>query len=522
MESSEKQSYEYLKSALTEEGVKQRFVPFLKEFYRNRYEPIADSIEVDLDNVGAGSLVADIKMTFRKSDGSPFTCTCEATSRDKTGEVKYALNLVYFLWDCAAFSALCTAATYVYFYARQFKWLIDLQVTGNLGFLIGISAIGFLSWYFTMQGWRKYRYIYALEQFKRYGADEQWVALAEDVFPAPNDPYMLELKSQCVYNGFGLALVPAEGAVRVLNAPSRIGIYGKNRKMVDFVTRSQWYQMMTQNMGVVTSIRPPDAVKVYWNKLVRPVQYLVAEPFKKYIWSVLSKPFGQTASAYTRFMSGQMVQKWVFGLCIAALIPLCYAVLSYSEENLADLEELKHWKSQKNPEDDPGYVPYDGEPTGVPKQYPIPVNAPKTEVQTIDLSGSSDEEDVQTINLSGNDDVEEPAKPVVKPKPAVKKTGPATKDPCNGISEKKGWIMQDNAFSSKENADARANALKAQGIAATATARSCIESGGKGYIVWLGAVRTSEEDARKTASNLEKTLQRLGLKKGKLLLRQLK
>lgn len=515
------QTFEQLNSALTEDVVKQRFVPFLKEFYRNRYEPVADSIQVNFDNVGTGSLVADIQMTFRKNDGSPFTCTCEATSRDKAGEVKFSLNLVYFLWDCAAFGAMCTAAAYVYFYATQFKWLFDLHPTGNLGFILGVAMIGFFMWYFTMQGWRKYRYIYAVEQFKRYQADDQWVAIAEDVFPSPNDPYMLELKSQCVYQGFGLAVVPAEGAVRILNAPSRIGIFGKDRKMVDWVTRTQWYQMVSQNVGNVKSLLPPDTVQAYFSKILRPVQYLVVEPFKKYIWAVLSKPFGQTVSVYGRFMSGQQIQKWIFVLSILSIIPLFYKVLTFTSENMADLEALRNWESKINPEDQPGYIPYDGEPTGVPKQYPIPKDAPRPEIATIDLSGSSDdEEEVPTINLSGDEEPEEPAKPA---KPAVKpKTTTQANDPCAGISGKKGWIIQDNAFASKENAAARVKTLQAKGIAGQATPRSCFETGGKGYIVWLGAVRPTENAARETANSLEKTLQRLGLRKGKLLLRALK
>lgn len=527
MESAENQILELNPSVLSEDTVKRRFVPFLKEFYRNRYEPSADSIKVNLDNVSEGGLVADGIMTFKKNDGSPFVCTYEATSRDKAGEVKFALNLVYFLWDCVAFGAVCSTGTYAFFYATNFKWLLDLQIAGNFGFIVGVFTIGFFLWYFTMQSWRKYRYIYAIEQFKRYQADEQWVALAEDVFPAPNDPYMVELKSQCIYHGFGLAQVPAEGPVRILNSPSRIGIYGKDRKMADWVTRSQWYQVVSQNVTSMTSFRPPDTVRVYWNKITRPVQYLVIEPFKKHVWSVVSKPFGQTASAYTRFMSGQTVQKWVLALSIAAILPLWFDVLTFSEENLADLEKLKHWESELNPEDDPGYlidgaaIPFDGQPTGVPKQYPISVDAPEPEIQTIDLSG--DDEDVPTINLSGDDEEEEkpaakPAKPVAKPAPAKKPVN----DPCASLGGKKGWVIQDNAFISKDYAAARVATLSAKGIVATSTARSCFESGADGYIVWLGAVRASEESARLAAADLEKILQRAGLRKGKLMLRKLK
>jgi len=526
MENTESQSFKYLSGGLTEDFVKRRFVPFLKNFYKHRYEPPAESIQVNLDNVGEGGLVADIVMTFRKNDDSPFVCACEATSRDKTGEVKFALNLVYFLWDAAAFGAFFSAIVYAFFYETNFLWLLDLHLVGNLGLIIGTFTIGFFGWYFTMQGWRKYRYIYAIEQFKRYGADEQWVALADDVFPSPNDPYLVELKNQCVYNGFGLALVPEEGEVRVLNAPSRIGTFGEDRRMVHWVTRSQWYQKMT-GMTTMGNLRPPDIVQTSWIKIKNWVEYLVFQPFKKYVWSILSKPFGQTVSVYNRFMSGQTVQKWVFALATLAIVPMSVDVLTHKEEDVADLEKLQNWRGGANPEDQPGYlldgppIPYDGKPTGVPKQYPIAKNAPETEIPTIDLSGS-DEEEVPTINLSGDDEEEEEkpvkkaTKPATKPKPAAK---PA--DPCAKLAGKKGWLIQDNAYSSQDYAAARAAALRAKGIAAQSIARSCFDVGGSGYIVWLGNIQTSEEAAKKAAADLEKTLQQKGLRKGKLLVRKI-
>jgi hypothetical protein len=524
MEHAENQTFERINSGLTEDVVKQRFVPFLKDFYRHRYEPAADSFAVNLDNVSEGGLVADIVMTFKTSDDKAFTCACEATSRDKSGEVKFELNLVYFIWDAVAFGAFFSAVVYAFFYETRLQWLLDLHKVGNLGLIIGTFTIGFFGWYFSMQRWRKYRYIYAVEQFKRYEADDQWIALAEDVFPSPNDPYLLELKNQCIYNGFGLAIVPTEGAVRVLNSPSRLGTFGKDRKLAHWVTRSQWYQKAAQTMTPI-KMTPPDAVQVYWNKIKSWAQYLVIEPFKKYVWSILSKPFGQTVSVYNRFMTGQTVQKWMFALCTLALVPMCYDVLSYSTEEIADLEKLQNWRGGRNPEDQAGGwvfdgapIPYDGKPTGVPKQYPISKNAP-------------DEEDIPTINLSGEEEegVEYAEKPKNKPAQKAKpKSDPASQtaaalppDPCARLKGKTGWLIQDNSFNQQDYAAARASSLRAKGVSAQSAPRSCIEAGAKGYIVWLSGVQSSEEAARKTAATLEKTLQQKGLLKGKLLVRKI-
>lgn len=355
---SDKQPLTIRKNSLTEDEVKHRFVPFLKDFYKNRYQSEPGTIMVEMDNVSTQGWVADGKLTFRKPDGSPFVCTYEATSFTKSEEVKYKLNTSYFHWDCVAFAAVCAAALFFIFYRTRQPWLIELKGAGNLGFVLGIFIIAFFGWYFSMRNWRKYRYIFAIQQFRQYFADEQWVALAEDVFPAPNDPYYQELRNQCVYNGVGLAIVPLEGNVRKVNDPSRLGIYGRDKKMADWLTRADWYKRMSGNVGAMAARRPkaPDAVTVVWNKIYRPIHYLIIDPFKKYLWGPLSKPFRKSNAVYSRFMSAQIVQKWVTVLAIAFIAPFYWKIVSFKTENIADLKALQGWDSGKNPEDEYGYL----------------------------------------------------------------------------------------------------------------------------------------------------------------------
>ena len=375
----ESQSFIPNSSSLTEDEVKRRFMPFLRDFYKNRYEPMPNSVSAELDNVSKEGWVADGKITFRKSDGTPFVCTYEATSRDKADEVKYRRNIKYLRWDSAAFGMVCAAFAYVFFFETNFIWLVERKAVGNFGLLLGTGIIGSFAWYFIMQGWRKYRYIFAIQQFKQYFADEQWVAIAEDVFPSPNDPYLLELRNQCVYNGIGLAIVPLDGMVRKIIDPSRLGIFGQDRKMTQWVTRAQWYQAFSQNVEQMASRRPkaPDALTVIWNKVFRPIHYLVVDPFKRNIWGNISKPIGQTSGAYTQFMQAQGVQKWVAFLAFVLIVPLFWRVVTFSDEKVADLKDLQLRPNGINPEDQIGYlspnehIPGDGIPTGVPKQYPV-------------------------------------------------------------------------------------------------------------------------------------------------------
>ncbi len=531
MEQAEFQQLGFQEKGLTEEEVKQRFIPFLKDFYRNRYEPLPNTMEVELDNVSSSGLVADGKLTFRKEDGSLFVCTYEATSKDKSAEVKYQLNIDYFLWDCTAFAAVIAAGVYAGSFVYNRLWLIALQWAGNVGLLLGIGIIGFFAWHFSMQKWRKYRYIFAIQQFRQYFADEQWVALAEDVFPGPSDPYLLELRNQCVYNGIGLAIVPFEGNVRKINDPSRLGIYGKDRKMADWVTRSQWYQTITTTAAPLKNLRQkaPDSVTVIWNKITRPFHYLIFDPLKKYVGGALRKPYNQTATAYTRFMSSQVMQKLIVLLAFLIVAPLFWKVISFRKEDIADIEELQEWRAGKNPEDQYGYVidgeaiPFNGESRGVPKQYPI-----SSRVQAV-----SEDEEVATINLSGDDDEEETPPPAKKTTTTQKtvasnaKKAPATTkavapDACSLLKGRAGWILQENAFSSKELATARVAALAKKNIAARALAQSCITAGKAGWIVWLGEVQTIESTARNAAATQQKNLRKAGFANAKVVIKPLK
>ncbi len=514
----ESQSFTPHSSSLTEDEVKRRFMPFLRDFYKNRYEPIHNSVSEELDNVSKEGWVADGKITFRKDDGSPFVCTFEATSRDKAEEVKYQLNVYYLLWDCAAFGVVCAAMAYVYFFQSNFVWLVGLKIVGNIGLLLGTGMIGFFGWYFLVKGWRKYRYIFAIQQFKQYFADEQWVAIAEDVFPAPNDPYLLELRNQCVYNGIGLAIVPLEGVVRKVIDPSRLGIFGKDRQMTQWVTRAEWYQSFSQNVGKMAARRPkaPDALTVAWNKIYRPFHYLVVDTFKRNIWRVLSKPAGQSAVVYTRFMTAQGVQKWVAFLALLVCGLLFWQVATFGDAKVLELEGLELRPNGVNPEDQVGYlreeelVPDDGQPTGVPKQYPIAKN-----------KKFRDEEN--TINLSGDDEAQGYAG-IEDEKPTKKTAKPAGSPPdaCTILQTKRGWFVQDNAFSDETSAVYRAQELSRRGLPSHWAAQNCIAEGRSGWLVWVGDLYPTEAAAQTAADNLVLAYQRYDLKNGKFLVRKLR
>jgi hypothetical protein len=514
---------------ITEGDIKQAFIPFLKEFYKYRYEFRPETAQAAIDSISTqGNIVADGMLSFRRNDDSPFVCTYEATSFEKIEEVKYTLNTTYFLWDCLAFGGIFTSLIYAFLYARELPWLVGLGFVGNIGLLLGAFLLGFLSWYFTMQGWRKYRYIYAVEQFKQYFADEQWVVLAEDVFPAPTDPYLLELKEQCIYNGFGLALILENRSVRPIVTPTRLGIYGKDRKMSQWITQASWYQTVAANLNNAARYRPP--VPGVWTKirntLVRAAQFYLLDPLKKGLDNNYGRPVVDANLALNRFMRARQTQKWIFlSMCVLNTY-LMYKVLRLRDTDVADIAKVQLWRGAKyNPENLP--MRYDfGEPIpdpgrGMVRQYPQPAD-------------EADEEVIQTINLSGDDDEPEAKKPLPPPPPKkvegieeddepTSGTGKAAISfggisPCTAIHE--GWYIQDGLFSADAPALDRLRVLRKRGITCFAVRQICLESDKTGVYVFLDKKITDEATANQTAANYGLALERYGLLERRLVVRQ--
>lgn len=493
-------------TSLSEDEVKRRFMPFLRDFYKNRYEPVANSVSTDYDSVSIEGWVADGKITFRKPDGDAFICTFEATSRDKVAEVKFQLNFQYFLWDCTAFALVCAALTYAFFYEINFVPLVKMGWLGNIGLLLGTGMVAYFTWFFAMRGWRKYRYIFAIQQFKQYFADEQWVALAGDVFPGPTDPYLMELRNQCIYHGIGLAIVPLEGPVRKVIDPSRLGIFGKDRKMTQWVTRADWYQSFSQNVETMVARRPkvPDAFTALGNKMYRPLHYLVVDPFKRIVGSRVRKPIDQGATVYARFMSAQTVQKWVAALAFSMIALLFYRVSTFQEMRIGDLEGLElRTANGQNPEDlygpqiDQEIIPANGIPTGVPKQYPI---AKDTRLES--------EDNVIQLSSDASDPYEENS---------------AEKDLCGALNGRRGgYFIQDNGFPAREPAQARMNEIRENGdLSVNIAPQSCLGANRTGWLVWIGQVYPNEAKAQQAADEFALLFQRYGLQGGRFLVRPL-
>ncbi len=218
---------------LSEDTIKRATLSFMKTYYK--FRPRKGETVISYDKMHPSGVIVDGHLEFPKEDGTPFIATFEVTSASSANEVRYLLQRQQLMWDGLALSSVTTATIMLVL------WIFNIWSLTHAGWLFSLLLVGtfmgltYLAYQMFFRTAGRYRYIYAIEQFKQYHADEQWVALAHDVFDVGSDPNFMELKNQCVENGFGLVIVDKEEHVNLLITPAREEIFGKRRRTLKFM-----------------------------------------------------------------------------------------------------------------------------------------------------------------------------------------------------------------------------------------------------------------------------------------------
>ncbi len=226
---------------LSEGVIARAAIPFLKNYYKYRENLMETHLEAGISfNIEYGkkakNITIDGLLSYRKKDGDIFEVAVEATSKEKREEeVFFKIQNTLLNLDATAASTTIVSILFSMLYIS--RW-IDLR---SLGWGIPILIVIFFTsvliliykWVFTyvFPFVDRYHYIQAVEQFKQYQADEQWIAVGADVFESKNAPELMELKDQCIKSGFGLMEVTEDLVVSIIIAPSRIPILRKRQKL---------------------------------------------------------------------------------------------------------------------------------------------------------------------------------------------------------------------------------------------------------------------------------------------------
>lgn len=214
---------------------------YLKLHYK--YRDRAGESQTQLDAKSESGIIADGYLSFPIDKEKTFVATIEATDYWHRDELRYRRTLDLLLVDSFTVAMIIAVSFLGYFYIQgeisvfHLGWISSILVL--VLSMLGLAAIIFgLLW-----SQRRYRYIYAIEQFKKYYADDQWVIFSFDVFPNYEDRYYKELRRQCIRFGFGLMEVDAARNIKVLLTPSRQDAVKNNREVLEFkgiaaITRS--------------------------------------------------------------------------------------------------------------------------------------------------------------------------------------------------------------------------------------------------------------------------------------------
>ena len=221
---------------LSEDTIKRATLAFMKTYYK--FRPRNGETVINYDLMHPSGVILDGQLTFPKEDGSLFVATFEATSTSTAYEILFRIQKKQLIWDGVAAGSLAMLAPIGILWAINMWSLTQLGWAFSILLIISSFILGFLAHQMFNRNSGRYRYIYAIEQFKQYHADEQWVALGNDVFSEPTDTNFAELKLQCVKNGFGLLTVDKEEHVNLLITPAREEVFGKKRRALKFEEKS--------------------------------------------------------------------------------------------------------------------------------------------------------------------------------------------------------------------------------------------------------------------------------------------
>lgn len=216
-----------------QESLKKSMIAYLVHYYR--YRPRLQKPVVKLDVQTQDGITADGLLEFPTEKQGLFTVAFEVTEATAAQELYYVLHQKLLAKDALIFALLLASLLFAGFAWYRPELIIKMGVAGGaityLGTVIVLTTLSIVLGYQLSH----YRWIPALEQFKAYHAEEQWVAVGEGVFDNVRQTQWLELRKQCLLNGFGLVKFTHDFQQTTYLTPARQErFYGKRKRSYFF------------------------------------------------------------------------------------------------------------------------------------------------------------------------------------------------------------------------------------------------------------------------------------------------
>lgn len=457
--------------------------------------------------------MADGHLTFKKEDGSPFLATFEATAGDSRGEVLFHPQPVLLNMDSLATGVVFSTLILGFLYADKWKGFENIGKYWAIVVGLGVGAAIFYSVRRLIRKLPRYRYIFAIEQFKQYHADQQWIALGADVFPDPTDKNYKELRDQCVKFGFGLLLVDENLKAQLVITPARVQALGKRRRLLRFEDAQAWTRRMTERLKPERPIiRLPSVNK--WT-----------ESFQLPPWLKWTQRFRLPDFSLNRYQRSYFNQMLIIVAGMAASSAMLYDLykippVRYPDEDqyVEELEILTQTGKRETGQylvDTPyleQYKKYPHSPNPMAEE-PLPPPVKSTLPDTVA------QRDLKTL-VPG---LEPPPPPAAKPKPEKAKPSSIGAYDCDRFYGIKGarYLVVYGLVGEEALARQKLDTVSNAGIEAGLLWMGCFEVKSGEFAVYLGPIFKTMEEASSQKIKFEIALQEQGVKFAPLKLRPL-
>ena len=452
---------------LSENTIKKVAVQFLKAYYK--YRPRTGDAKGKIDLVTDDGIISDGQITFPNEDGKTFVATFEATSAESRKEVLFQKQKKLLWFDSIVIGGLLSTLFMSLSYKYHFLSLQEIYWVGLIAkFLSSFLVFAFL-FKILFGGLRRYRHIYAIEQFKQFFANEQWIVIGEDVFENPLDPYLKELKNQCVNLGFGLVEVKKDLTPHLIITPAREEVFKpKKRKALPFLEKVN-----------LPSIPSSSRYSNLWKSFNKSVP----------------KDFGTATSIY-KFQKNYWQHLSIFGTCL--LIVGFIFFKEWQREPIAYIEETEHL-------DQLAELKIFEEPKPEPKVFEIDTTADVlTEKSVAAYLDLNDPPPARKTNQTSNQQF------------YINSNGERISYGCERFSNMKDeyYLLLESEYTNLEDAMSRLEILRKASIDAHCIWSGCFKDIMPMYLVYVDLIHSDRKDAQNSSTSFGEKLKRKNLYKG--------
>jgi len=452
---------------LSENTIKKVAVQFLKAYYK--YRPRTGDAKGKIDLISEEGIVSDGQVSFPTEDGNTFVATFEATSAETRNEVLFQKQKKLLWFDSLVIGGLLSTLFLSVSYKYHYLSLQEIRWAGLIAKFLA-SFLGFAMIYkLLFGGLRRYRHIYAIEQFKQFYANEQWIAIGEDVFENPLDPYLEELKNQCVNLGFGLIEVKKDLTPHLIITPAREEVFKpKKRKALPFLEKV--------NLPTIPSTSRYSKLWASFNKSV-------------------PKSFGSATSIY-KFQKNYWQHLSIFATCLLIIGFIFFK--EWQREPIAYIEETEYL-------DQLAELNIIEEPNPEPKMFEVDTSADILTEKSVSAY----------LNLNDPPPARK-TKQKSKNQIYITQNGQRISYGCERFSNMKGeyYLLLESEYGDLQDAMSRLEKLRKANVDAHCIWSGCFKDIMPMFLVYVDLIHTDKKEAQTSSTSFGEKLKRKNLYKG--------